>query len=602
VKRILKQHHLSKLPVNTENLKNLPKKEWHLPFSKKISAVIGAFTLTEKIIFYFFVVVFFLSALTLLWQVNNHFLVSVPDYGGTLTEGVIGTPRFINPLLALSDSDRDLSELVYSGLLRANSDGTLIPDLAQSWTVSPDGLTYTFIIKDNAVFQDGTPVTADDVVYTVEKAQDPGLQSPRASSWNGVTVTKVDNRTVQFTLLKPYAPFIQNTTLGILPKHIWNNVTNDEFPFSEYNTKPIGSGPYQIGSISYTGSGLPSEYHLTSFKNYTLGQPYITTLVIKSYPDETTLVSAFKGGNIDSLYGISPDQLAQLPNSQADTKLAPLPRVFGLFFNQNVAPVFAYAEVRQALSDAVDKQAIVNSVLDGYGQPIDGPIPPQTLATSGDTTEASSTEDTQIAQAQTLLTKNGWTKDPITGIFEKKDGKQMVSLTFSISTGDAPELKATAQMLQQEWEAMGAQVAVKIFETSDLNQNIIRPRKYDALLFGEIVGRDLDLYPFWHSSERADPGLNIALYANIKADKTLESLRATNDPTTKATLLSTFTSQVNTDTPAVFLYSPYFIYIIPSTIHNVTLGSLNSAAERFSNVYQWYIETNKVWGIFQNFK
>ncbi len=569
-----------------------------MPFSKKILSVIEAFSLSEKIIFYIFVVIFCLSAFAILWQVNNHFLVEVPDYGGSFSEGVIGVPRFINPLLALSDSDRDLSALVYSGLLRANSDGTLIPDLAQSYTISPDGLTYTFVLKKDATFQDGTSVTADDVVFTIQKAQDPGLQSPRASSWSGVTVTKVDDHTVQFTLLKPYAPFIQNTTLGILPKHIWMQASNDEFPFSQFNTKPVGSGPYSVESITYTGSGLPSEYHLASFADYALGRPYIDHINIKSYADENSLVSAYKGGNIDSMYGISPQDISQISTNNHTIDLAPLPRVFGVFFNQNVAPVFAYSEVRQALDMAVDKDAIIDSVLDEYGQTIDGPIPPQTL---GGTDVATTTSDARIANAQALLVKNGWVKNS-DGIFQKKDKKTTVTLSFSISTGNAPELKATALLLQQQWEKIGAEVAVKIFEVSDLNQNIIRPRKYDALLFGEIVGRDLDLYPFWHSSERVDPGLNIALYANLKADKALETMRTTTDSDTKATLLNNFSQIVTADRPAVFVYSPYFIYIVPKTIHNITLGSLNSAAERFSNVYQWYIETNKVWTFFKNKK
>ncbi len=578
--------------MNPEQLKEFSKKQWHLPFAKKVSTVIEAFTLTEKVIFYFFVGIFFISGLALLWQVNTHFLVVVPDYGGTLSQGVVGSPRFINPLLDLSDADRDLSALIYSGLMKADADGELVPDLAESWTVSGDGLTYTFVIKQDAEFHDGTHVTADDVVVTIQKAQDPSLQSPRKSSWDGVTVKKIDAGTVEFSLTKPYSPFIQNTTIGILPKHIWSKVTDDEFPFSQYNTKPIGSGPYQVTSISYNSSGLPSEYHLTAFKKYALGRPYIDTVIVKAYQNDADMLSAYKNADIDSLYGISADELAQINPPQSSVKLSSLPRVFGVFFNQNIAPVFVYAEVRQALDMATDKQAIVTEVLGGYGQTIGGPVPPQTVGVSTTTTH-------QVAEAQALLEKKGWAKNT-DGIYQKKDGKSTVTLSFSISTGDAPELKAAAQMLQKQWQDLGATVSVKIFEVSDLNQNIIRPRKYDALLFGEIVGRDLDLYPFWHSSERVDPGLNIALYANLKVDKTLESLRATSDKETKQTLLATFNKELSADQPAVFLYSPYFISVVPGKIKNVTVGSLNNASERLNNIYDWYIETNNVWSLFKN--
>ena len=188
-------------------------------------------------------------------------------------------------------------------------------------------------------------------------------------------------------------------------------------------------------------------------------------------------------------------------------------------------------------------------------------------------------------------------------IFEKNlaakgSKKNIITLSFSISTGDAPELKATAYLLQEQWKKIGADVQVKIFEIGDLNQNIIRARKYDALLFGEIVGRDLDLYPFWHSSERVDPGLNIALYTNIKADKLLENIRKTTDSAEREKYFNSFNKEIASDMPAVFTYSPYFIYLIPAKVHNVTLGVLTTPSERFNEIEKWYIETNNIWKIF----
>ena len=513
--------------------------------------VIKAFSLTEKVIFGFFALVFAISGIALLSQVNKSFMVEVPDYGGSLTEGIVGSPRFINPILAISDADRDLTQLIYSGLLKIEGDGTIVPDLAESYTISDDGLEYTFILRDNAYFHDGVKVTADDVIYTVEMAQDSALKSPRKTNWDGVVAKKVDDRTVTFTLKSPYSPFIQNTTLGILPKHIWSKATTEEFQFSQFNVKPIGSGPYKISSITYTGSGLPSEYHLISNNKYSLGKPYITNLILKSYQNETGVTDAYKNGSIESLHGISPKTLPALNVASDDVILSPLPRVFGVFFNQNVAPIFVNKEVRQALDIAVDKQAIVDSVLGGYGQTISGPIPPKTIIenAAGKLTLGEATTADTLAKAKAVLTKAGW-KQNANGIFEKKDKKSTVTLAFSISTGDAPELKAAANLLQAQWQALGAAVDVKIFEISDLNQNIIRTRKYDALLFGEIVGKDMDLYPFWHSSQRIDPGLNIALYTNIKADKDLESIRKTTNAAAQQTYFDDFNKQIGSDIPA----------------------------------------------------
>ncbi len=567
------------------------KKEWRVPYSEKVLRVIKSFSITEKAVFAVFSVVLALSALSLVFQVNKFFLVEVPDYGGSLTEGVVGSPRFINPILASSDTDRDLTSLIYSGLLRVDADGKLIPDLADTYTISSDGLIYTFIIKDNAVFHDGAKVTADDVVFTIEKAQDSALKSPREANWAGVKVEKINDKTVSFTLKQAYSPFIQNTTIGILPKHIWKSASIEEIPFSQFNTKPVGTGPYKIDSITYTSSGLPSEYHLVSFTKYALGRPYITNLTIKTYQNEKDVISAYKSGNIESVHGISPKELPSLQVNSDDIILSPLPRVFGVFFNQNVAPVFIYKEVRLALDTATNKQEIVDEILGGYGQPISGPVPLKNIGAT-----ASSSEDI-VAKAKNILIAKGW-KLNADGIFQKTDKKSTIKLSFSISTGDAPELKEAAYLLQKQWQKIGAHVEVKIFEIADLNQNIIKPRKYDSLLFGEIVSRDFDLYPFWHSSQRTTPGLNIALYANIKVDKLLENIRKTVDPNQQKNYFESFNKEIKNDIPAVFTYSPYFIYIVPKEVHNVSIGVLTIPSERFNNIFKWYIETNNVWKIF----
>lgn len=577
--------------MDKEYLKSIAKKEWKLPYSDRIMNVIRAFSLTEKTIFFVFATIFVITGLSLLFQVNKLFLVQVPDYGGSLTEGVIGSPRFINPLLASSDIDKDLTSLVYSGLLKADSKGNLTPDLAESYVVSNDSLTYTFKIRANAVFHDGTKVTADDVVFTIEKAQDSDLKSPREANWTGVKVEKIDNTTVSFTLKQPYSAFIQNTTIGILPKEIWNKASIEEFPFSQFNTKPVGTGPYKVDYITYTSSGLPSEYHLVSFNKYALGKPFITKLVIKSYQNEKDLIQAYKNGDIESLHSISPKELPALQVATDEIILSPLPRIFGVFFNQNVAPVFVNKEVRQALNVATDKQAIIDGVLGGYGQQIDNPVPLSTIA------GASTTDINRIEAAKNILTKAGW-KQNSNGIFEKKDKKDTITLSFSISTGNVPELKETAYLLQKQWQALGAQVEVKVFEIGDLNQNIIKPRKYDSLLFGEVVGRDMDLYPFWHSSQRNSPGLNIALYTNLKADKLLENIRASSDPDDRTGYFNSLKKEISTDLPAVFTYSPYFIYIVPKKVQNVSIGNVTTPGERFVDVEKWYIETNNVWKIF----
>ncbi len=564
----------------------------------RLSTLLQNLSLTERTIFYVLSAILIASAAYLAYSINESFMVEIPGHGGNLTEGIVGTPRFINPILAISDADRDLTELVYSGLLKPGPGGTYIPDLAQSYTVSSDGLTYDFILRSNATFHDGTPVTADDVVFTIQKAEDPDVKSPKRADWDGVDVEKVSDHEVRITLKQPYAPFLENATLGILPKHIWQNISADQFPFSQYNVEPIGSGPYRYDSYQRNNAGVPTSYKLTSFKNYALGSPYIASLTFVFYPDEDTLYQAVTDGAVDSAGSISSAEAVTLHAKGYRMVTAPLPRVFALFFNQNQAPVLANKEVRQALSMVADKQTILGNVLDGYGVILNGPIPPSTYdptahATSTDLATASST----IAAAKALLEKNGWKLGP-DGVYAKKTKKETQALVFSITTSNAPELKQTAGLLAQEFAQIGAQVTVKVFEPGELNQSVIRPRNYDSLLFGEIVGRNPDLFAFWHSSQRNDPGLNIALYTNIQADQLLEEARAASSTAGLLSIYTNFESDIAKDMPAIFLYSPDFIYVVPDRLQGISLGALTTPSERFLSIPHWYVQTDKVWSVF----
>jgi len=576
------------------NWLDLLKKHRELPGSNRVRMIFGSFSTGGKFLVFILLSLLTASFLSILLELNKETLVAVPAHGGSLNEGIIGSPRFVNPLLATADADRDIAILIYSGLMRANSDGTLLPDLASVYEISEDGLSYTFHIREGTTFHDGKPVTADDVLFTVEKAQDSVLKSPRRANWEGVHAEKIDASTVLFTLKQPYSPFLENTTIGILPKHLWENISDEEFPFSTHNIDPVGSGPYRVQSVKRDQSGVPTRYTLSAFKGYALGKPFLSGITLHFYPNEAALLEAYRAGDLDSVSGISSADMKNLRLGNGRIERAVLPRVFGLFFNQNQQALFANTEVRRALSLALDRERIVNEVFEGYASPITGPIPlgivPAVDANAGNI-------QADAAGAEEMLAKSGWTlnKD---SILEKKSKNKKQTLSFSIATANVPELRETAEIMKGAWEALGATVEVKIFEPGDLNQNVIRPRKYDALLFGEIVGRELDLYAFWHSSQRNDPGLNVAMYVNTKADKLLEEMRTTSDTDAKADLYRRFSDAIESDTPAVFAYAPDFIYIVPNSLHGVSLGVITTPSERFLDAYRWYIETDRVWSIF----
>lgn len=567
-----------------------------------LKRAIKHFSLFEKTVFFTLIAVMALSAGALLLRVNNYFVETVPMKGGSLREGLVGSARFINPVLAISDSDRDLTDLVYSGLMRSIPDRTIVTDLAESYEISEDGKTYTFVLKNNLMFHDQVPLTTEDIEFTISKIQDGTLKSPKRPNWESVTVEKVNELEIRFHLKQPYAAFLENTTVGILPKHLWKDVTPDGFPLSFFNFEPIGSGPYKVSKITRTSSGLPETYTLSPFKEFALGAPYINEISISFYPNEAALFAAYLKGDIESIHSITPEKLTELKKEGTEVLTSPLPRIFGVFFNQNQATLFTDQKVRLALDAALDRNLLVEQVLGGYGVPVTGPLPPEV---SVPTKEETLSESDRIAKARNILTVDGWVYNEETRIFEKSIKRsakvtEKIALSFSLSTGNATELKRSAELLKDIWEKVGAKVEVKIFETGDLNQNVIRPRKYDALLFGEVVGRDLDLFAFWHSSQRNDPGLNIAMYTNSKIDKILEEARTLKTPALRVKSYQEFAEIIAKETPAVFLYSPDFIYLLPAKVKGVGLRNITIPSDRFAGVNKWYIDSENVWKFFVN--
>lgn len=578
-------------------IKKIFTKHYSLPGSRFLEALLGSFSLTEKVIFFIFTAVFAISGILLIGKVNNQFLVNVPAFGGELREGIIGYPHYVNPLFAVSDTERDITALAYSGLMKLNADGELVPDLAETYSISEDGKTYTFTLRENLMFHDGHRLTTEDVDFTIKKAIDPVLKSPRRANWEGVTVEQVNDRVITFTLKQPYAPFLENTTLGILPRHIWKNVDAEQFVFSQFNIEPIGSGPYRVKELERNEGGLPVAYHLESFSEYALGEPKIARLMLRFYANEDAALTAYKNKEVESLNALSPQNAGQINSQTSNIERTPLPRIFGIFFNHNHAPVFTNKEVRSALNSVVDREEIINNVLGGYGTPIYGPLPAGIIQSTTTPAVVATSTEARIASAQALLAKNGW-KANKDGVLEKKVGKETHLLSFTIATSNTTELMRTAEIVKKQWEAIGAKVDVDFYEIGDLNQTVLRPRKYDALLFGEVIGRDMDLYAFWHSSQRNDPGLNIAVYTNSKADKLLEEARTTLDAKKRLEKFVAFEQEISKDIPAVFLYSPDFIYSIPKKIKNFSIKNMTTPSERFSNVHSWNIETENVWKIF----
>lgn len=590
-------------------------KEFQIPKKEELKNALASFSKKEFYTFLAILIASLISVIIIINSLNNKFLVDVPVKGGDITEGIIGMPTLVNPISAISDADKDLVALVYSGLMRKQPDGSFIPDLAESYTVTPDGLSYTFNIKKNARFHDGTKLNADDIVFTINTIKDPTIKSPRKNGWEGITIEKIDDQTISFKLKQPYISFLDNMTIGILPFHIWKDIKNTEFNISPFNIKAVGSGPYKIKSVLKNKDGIPEKYTLKSFSNFTLGTPNINTVTIVSFSNEKELVQAIIDDTIDQASGISPKNASAIEKNSHTINTASTSRIFGIFYNSTNNKMFADSNVIKALNYALDKDEIINQVLYGYGTAINSPIPDSIIKNEGEYPE----KLTDLSKANELLEKGGWKlgEDGIrakggtsTVTKTKKVGKKTVTetvkvnngpltkLEFSLTTGDTPELRMATEIIKTELGKIGVAVNTeKIYEMGPLNQ-VIRNREYEALFFGQVINHESDLFSFWHSSQRKDPGLNISMYNNSKVDKTLEEVQKIISSEDRVDKYKTFVSEFNKDIPALLIYSPKYLYATTTSLNNINLKTIINPSDRFASIYTWYANKDHVWKIF----
>ncbi|OGI25175.1 MAG: hypothetical protein A3J76_03165 [Candidatus Moranbacteria bacterium RBG_13_45_13] len=518
-----------------------------------------------------------------------HFTKKVPISGGEYTEGIVGQPLYVNPVLSVgNDADADLSALVFSSLFKYDTDGKIIPDLAESYDLSEDKLTYTVHLKKDIKWHDGESFSADDVLFTIQVIQDPAFKSPLRQGWQGVGVEVDDENenTVRFILQSPYAFFLNNLTVGIFPRHIWEAVAPGNFPLAEYNLRPVGTGPYKFSNFEKDSEGNILSYDLEANENYYGEKPFITSLKFSFYFDEDSLLEAYNNKQVFGMSYISPSRVADIKSKRSGNIFSiNIPRYFAIFFNQQKSKILANKEMRKALSLATDRKAIINEVLAGEGKEIYSPIPPGTFGASDDVKKF----EFDLEKANKILDDDGWKKGD-NGFRKKGD----LALEFSLATTDWPDLARTAEILTRQWEAVGAKVNFEALPVADIQQNYIRPREYDALLFGQVLGVDPDPFAFWHSSQTRDPGLNLALYSNQDVDKVLEKIRQETDEEKRMEYFKKFQQDVTEDVPALFLYSPNYLYAVNKKVEGIGISSMVTPDKRFSNVSGWYVKTKRV--------
>lgn len=508
--------------------------------------------------------------------------------GGEYTEGIVGNPKYVNPVLAATnDTDLDISRLVFSGLFRYDSQGSLAPDLAESYELSEDQKTYTIHLRSGITWHDGEPLTAHDVLLTIDYIQSSEVKSPLAGNFRGVTADSTDERTISLTLREPFAPFLDSLTFGVIPAHVWEGIPVSSFGLAEANLKPIGTGPYKFNSLKKDRSGNIKSYELLRNTQYHGNTPYIEKITFRFYPDLISLIDAGKNKKVEGLGYIPKESKEELSkNRELVPHLMRLPQYTAVFLNQKNS-VLKIAEIKQALAYSIDKPEIIQSVLKGEGEAIHGPILPGSIGYNPDIQKY----DFNPAKAMELLDAAGWKTSEDSELRRKGDQE----LRFTLTTIDQPDFVATANLLKEYWQKIGIGMELRIIDSSRIEKYVIKPRDYEALLVGEIVGTDPDPYSFWHSSQGRDPGLNLSVFVNKDVDQLLEEARKTSDPEQRRVKYLHFQNILAEQLPAIFLYNPTYTYGLPKKVKGFDLERITVPADRFTNVESWYIRTFRQW-------
>ncbi len=637
----------------------------------------------EKIYFSLFFILFLFSFLFLSFNFYFNNTQIVPKQGGIYTEGLIGQPRFINPVYATSnDVDRDLTEILFSGLMKYDSNGNLVLDLAKGYNPENEGRGYTFYLKENVFWSDNEKLTADDIIFTIETIQNPDYKSELRTNWLGVDTEKISEYAVKFILDKPYSGFLERLTLKILPAHIWKEVSADNFSKSYYNLQPVTCGPYKIDKVDQDKkTGLINSLTLERDENYFNQKPYISKIIFYFFETEEDLVEATQQGRIKGL-SLNNFQSQEIPSFLKEYALT-LPRYFAIFFNPEESDILEKKEIRQALNYGTNKQELIDKVLADKATIVDSPILPEIfnfqapetvyeydaekakkiledqgfketengyrekeikkeLAFSFKSELSYGSENKEVEELQRCLVNSEivgediYPEKEITGYFGNKtkeavirfqekyreeildpggytkgtgtvgqstrkklnqicfdNTQETLPLKFSLVTVDDPVLKEIADLIKEQWQKIGVELEINVFSVSDLQYDCIKPRNYESLLFGEVLGIIPDPYPFWHSLQKVDPGLNLAIYENKKTDKLLEGARQLQDMETIQEKLEEFQNLLIADAPCVFLYSPNYTHLVSKEIRGINPGLIADPSKRFSQIEDWYIKTKR---------
>jgi peptide/nickel transport system substrate-binding protein len=518
-------------------------------------------------------------------RLSHYYQTLQPVPGGIYSEGIYGNFTNANPIYATSEVDTTVSRLVFAGLLTYDNNNQLTGNLAKSWDVDATGAIYTVHLRPNLTWQDGSPLTADDVVFTFHAIQNPDAQSPLANSWQGITVTKKNAYTVVFQLANPLAAFPYSLTTGIIPEKAFKNLPATSWRSLDFNSlHPIGAGPFKWDALQVKGVKRDDKQILIALKpfaNYARGEPKLGSFVVHAFTNEKTLTDTFDN---KQLSGIIPPPAYTTQDKNTQHNEFVLTAANMVFFNTSTG-VLTDAQVRRALVQGTNVPHIQQML--GYPtRPVREPL------LKGQVGYDQSVQQLgyDLKTARETLDKAGWVVGK--NGFRTKDGK---SLTIQLLATGSPEHTKVVDGLRSDWRSLGVKVRVPTGTTQDF-QNALSLHAYDAVLYGISIGVDPDVFVYWDSTQ-TDPRstrLNLSLYKSAAADAALEAGRTRLDPVLRSIKYKPFLQAWQQDAPAIGLYQPRFTYLTHQKVYGLDAKVLNNSTDRLNNVQDWMVLTSEV--------
>ncbi|HSX36771.1 MAG TPA: peptide ABC transporter substrate-binding protein [Patescibacteria group bacterium] len=535
---------------------------------------------------------FILLISCLAWQLvalGDYYQTLRPVPGGIYSEGILGTFTTANPMYATNAVDSTVSHLVFSGLLKYDDQNKLVGDLASDLSVDASGKIYTVHLRPHLTWQDGQPLTSADVLYTYQAIQNPDAKSPLSGGWQGISVAAPDARTVVFSLPNTLASFPSSLTNGIVPMHLLAKVPMADLRTTDFNTvHPIGAGRFAWQAIQISGGNAANaqeQIALIPFKAYAKGPPELKEFIVRAFTNPQQLINTFKSGQLTAAAGLDsmPPELAKTKGVITHNFL--LTAGTYVFFKTS-SGVLADAKVRQALTLAANPQQIIKK-LDYMTRPVRGPLLEGQLGYDASSAQATN----NVAAAKSTLDQDGWVVG--NGGSRSKSGQP---LQFNLSAADTPENRLVTAELQNQWQAIGVKLVVQL-QSPDVFSTTLTAHGYDAVLYGISIGPDPDVFAYWDSSQASVLSLNrlnLSEYQSATADAALEGGRTRLDPTLRAVKYKPFLQAWQQDNPALGLYQPRYLYLTHGTVYGLSDHSLNTSADRFSNIENWELRTAKV--------